>query len=60
MKPLSNMQVALDIVIVAIGLAMAFWIFSKGVLNLVLASNHWIHAAERSDEPVVAAIEQIR
>lgn len=43
MKPLSNMQAAMDIVIVAIGLAIAAWIFSKSILNVVKASEIWVN-----------------
>lgn len=49
MKPLTNMQLAMNVVIVSIGLSTALWIFSKAVLNLVLAANKWVGALE-SDE----------
>lgn len=43
MKPLNNMQLAMDIVIVAIGLSTALWVFSKAILNIILAANHWVN-----------------
>lgn len=43
MKPLTNMQLALDVVIISIGLSTALWIFSKAILNIVLAANQWVN-----------------
>lgn len=49
MKPLTNMQLAMDIIIVLNGTVIAIWIFSKAMLNMVLAANKWVGASERSD-----------
>lgn len=55
MKPLSNMQLMMDVVIVANGLAIAAWIASKALLNLIQASDLWINLpAERSDSQTIA------
>lgn len=49
MKLLTNMQLAIDMVIVANGLALAAWIASKALLNVMKATRLWVLLEEQSD-----------
>lgn len=47
------MQLAMDVVIVLNGIVLAMWIFSKAVLNMVLAANKWVRASEPSESQTI-------